>query len=157
LHTKYFSRAETYLQSSSSSSTTSSQRHPELRPQSRQQQHQVLYDFTQFREPSLPKLGKIIQFFLFFVVFREKSDEIRRNLTRFRVFVTHFWEQNRITQSREPSYYCFGSLKKMSKKNAKIVTQFWEQSLPFFQNYNPVLRATISVFSKLQPSFESKF
>jgi hypothetical protein len=75
-----------------------------------------LYDFTQFREPSLPKLGKIIQFFLFFVVFREKSDEIRRNLTRFRVFVTHFWEQNRITQSREPSYYCFGSLKKMSKK-----------------------------------------
>ena len=117
----------------------------------------MLYDFTQFREPSLPKLGKIIQFFLFFVVFREKSDEIRRNLTRFRVFVTHFWEQNRITQSREPSYYCFGSLKKMSKKNAKIVTQFWEQSLPFFQNYNPVLRATISVFSKLQPSFESKF
>ena len=44
----------------------------------------VLYDFPQFREPSLPKLGKIIQFFLFFVVFREKSDEIRRNLTRFR-------------------------------------------------------------------------
>ena len=118
---------------------------------------ELLYDFTQFREPSLPKLGKIIQFFLFFVVFREKSDEIRRNLTRFRVFVTHFWEQNRITQSREPSYYCFGSLKKMSKKNAKIVTQFWEQSLPFFQNYNPVLRAVISVFSKLQPSFESKF
>jgi hypothetical protein len=43
----------------------------------------------------------------------------------------------------------------MGKKNAKIATQFWEPPFPFFQNYNPVLRATISVFSKLQPSFES--
>jgi hypothetical protein len=59
----------------------------------------------------------------------------------FSLFATHFWEQNRITQSREPSYYCFGSLKKMGKKNAKIATQFWEPSFLFFQNYNPVLRA----------------
>ncbi len=86
-----------------------------------------------FGRPSLPKLGKIIHFSRVFLL------EFDAFSSCFSLFVTHFWEQNHITQSREPSYYCFGNSKKNEQKNAKITTKFWEPPFLFFQNCNPVL------------------